>query len=103
MDIGYKWETEIRKRCSDQGIDIGDVYILFNCGGTCYFCGSLIEGISESKDEKWVCIPVLDEEASEIHEGDFYKPQCFHVSLKFSTYLSDGNMRVLTDVWCLDR
>ena len=53
--------------------------------------------------KKWVCIPVLDEEASEIHEGYIYKPQCFHVSLKFSTYLSDGNMWVLTDVWCLDR
>ena len=46
-------------------------------------------------------MPVHDDEASSLSGKYEYSPQCFEVEKKFQTYLSDGSMLVLSDIWCL--
>lgn len=103
MDKIFEWEEEIHQRCLEQNIDITDCYILFNIGGAFYFAGEIITGISESKDGKWICIPVHDEEAEECYDEYIYKPQCFEVRSILSTYLSTGSMIKLATIWCLEK
>lgn len=95
-----KWLEEIKQRCKNQNIDISDCYILF-ARNQAYFEGELIAGVTESKDGKWICIPVYDEEISNACGEYMYSPQCFEIKRKFTTYLSNGTMSALTTVWLL--
>ena len=103
MDRILEWEEEIRQRCIKQNIDVTDCYILFNIGSSFYFAGEKITGISESKDRKWICIPIHDEDAEECFGEYIFKPQCFEVRLVVSTYLSTGSMIKLVTIWCLEK
>lgn len=103
MNLVYEWEELIRNRCRKQDIDIDNCYVAFNIGYGIYFCGNIVDGFTESKDERWICIPVEDEEL-EILTGEYmYKPQCFEVRHKMKTWLSNGSMTVLTTVWILEK
>lgn len=103
MELGYKWDCEIRDRCKNNNIDIDDCYIMFSRCGEAFFCGQKVPGFTESKDERWICIPVEDEE-TEVAYGEYcYKPECFEVRHKMSTYLSNGTMWALTYVWALEK
>lgn len=103
MDKILEWEEEIRQRCIEQNIDITGCHILFNIGSSFYFLGEKITGISESKDGKWICIPIHDEDAEECYGEYMYKPQCFEVRFALSTYLSTGSMIKLATIWCLEK
>ena len=100
MEPFVQWENGIRQRYKEQEIDISDCYLMISCGGT-YFAGESISGWNESKNGRWICIPVYDDEASSLSGKYEYSPQCFEVEKKFQTYLSDGSMLVLSDIWCL--
>lgn len=102
MNRVLEWEEEIRKRCVEQNIDIDGCSLLFSIGGSCFFSGERITGLSESKDGRWVCIPVHDEEAEEQCGEYIYRPQCFEVRSILSTYLNTGSMIKLSTIWCLE-
>lgn len=102
MEIGYKWDNEIRDRCKKNNIDIDDCYVMFNRCGETFFCGHKIPDYAESTDERWICIPVEDEDVEIVHGDYSYKPKCFEIRHKLSTYLSNGIMDVLTYVWILE-
>ncbi len=93
---------EIKNRCIEQNIDIDGCYIMFVRNGV-YFEGEKITGYTESKDEKWVCIPMYDDELSMISDGYEYSPQCFEVKQKMTTYLLCGSMWSLTTIWLLHK
>ena len=93
-----RWYDEILSKLSEQGIDTSDCYLMFNRGST-YFNGGFIDGVTESKDGRFICIPVKDED--EIFGGYSYRPQCFEIKNKFTTYISDGMMSVLSTIWLL--
>ncbi len=61
-----------------------------------YFNGKEISGFSESKDGKWVCIPVYNDEISGMGNEYAYTPKCFEIKNKMTTYLSNGSMTTLT-------
>lgn len=95
-----KWLEEIKERCKKQNIDVEDCHILFAMNRF-YFDGEEITGCSESKDEKWVCIPMYDDELSMVSGEYEYSPQCFEVKQKMTTYLSNGSMWSLVTIWLL--
>ena len=100
MEIIQQWKTEIENRCKAQGIDLSDCYIMFQRNQT-WFNGECITGYTESRDGRWICIPVYDDEASNTYGEHVYSPQCFEVKKKLQTYLSNGTMSTLTVVWLL--
>lgn len=95
-----KWLEEIINRCKDQNIDISDCYIMF-FRNQAYFNGEILNSFTESKDGKWICIPVYDDENSNTYGDYVYSPQCFEIKDKMTTYLSDGYMNTLTTIWFL--
>lgn len=103
MELGCKWDSEIKDRCRRENIDIDNCYVMFNRGGDVFFCGEPISSYSESKDERWVCVPVEDEEMEIIFGEYIYKPKCFEVRHRLTTYLSNGYISILTDVWILEK
>lgn len=100
MDIVHKWFEEIRTRCKEQDIDTNDCYILL-ARNEIWFNEEKVTGVAESKDGRWICIPVYDDEASNVYGDYVYSPQCFEVKEKLTTYLSNGSMNTLTTVWLL--
>ena len=93
---------EIKNRLREQGVNCDDFYVMWQRKGT-YLESEEISGFTESKDGKFICVPVYDEEANVII-GEFnYRPQCFEVAEKYETYLSDGYMSILTNVWLFCR
>lgn len=101
-NIVTKWIEEIKDRCRQQNIDIGDCLIMFQRNQT-YFNGEEISGYTESKDGRWMCIPVYDDELSSCYGEYVYSPQCFEIKDKMTTYLSNGYMWTLTTIWLLMR
>ena len=101
VELFTKWENEIRQRCNEQRIDVSDCYLLISDGRTTYFAGEPVSGWNESEDERWICIPIYDDEASNVSGKYEYSPHCFEVKMKLQTYLSNGSMLVLSDIWCL--
>lgn len=95
-----KWLEEIKDRCKEQHIDISDCYIMYSRNET-YFNGEIIHSFTESKDGKWICIPVYDDENSNAYGDYVYSPQCFEIKDKMTTYLSNGYMNTLTTIWLL--
>lgn len=100
MDLVQQWINEIENRCKNQGIDTSDCYIMF-ARNQIWFNGECITGVSESKDGRWVCIPVYNDEASNVYGDYVYSPQCFEVKEKLTIYLSNGTISTLTTVWLL--
>lgn len=94
------WIEEIENRCRNQSIDTEGCFIMFQRNKT-YFNGEVISGFSESKDGRWMCIPVYDEELSDMADGYVYSPQCFEIKDKMTTFLSNGVMKTLTTIWLL--
>lgn len=94
------WTEEIRERCKNQNISTEDCLIMFQRNQT-YFNGEEISGFSESKDGRWMCIPVYNDEISAMSDGYVYTPQCFEIKDKMTTYLSNGSMSTLTTIWLL--
>lgn len=94
------WTNEIRERCKNQNIDTEDCLIMFQRNQT-YFNGEKISGFSESKDGRWMCIPVYNDEISNMSDEYVYTPQCFEIENKMTTYLSNGSMSTLTTIWLL--
>lgn len=94
------WTEEIRERCKNQNINTEDCLIMFQRNQT-YFNGEEISGFSESKDGRWMCILVYNEEISAMSDEYVYTPQCFEVKDKMTTYLSNGSMSTLTTIWLL--
>lgn len=95
------WTEEIVERCKAQEVDVDNCYIVVQRGNT-YFNGEPISGYTESKDGKWLCIPVNDEKLSDICGSYEYMPQCFEIRSKMETYLTDGCWSVLSTVWILE-
>lgn len=89
-NIVTKWLEEIKDRCKEQNIDTEDCLIMFQRNQT-YFNGEEISGYTESKDGRWMCIPVYDDK------------QYFEIKDKMTTYLSNGYMWMLTTIWLLMR
>ncbi len=97
--LDWKYE-QVAKRLREAQINIDDKRILINASS---LDGEPISGVSFSKDERWVCVPVSDEYAlnfidSSNNEKYPYKPQCFEVVESYSTYLSNGVMSYLTEI-----
>lgn len=103
MDIAFQFLEEIERRCKANNIDTSDCYIMF--ARNQFWLGTTeVSGVAESKDGRWVCVPIRDSEDDYFLYGScLYYPQCFEVKKKFETYLSDGYMSVLTTVWLLYR
>lgn len=99
-NIVNTWIDEIEKRCKNHNIDIEDCLIMFK-GNQTYLNGETISGFSESRDGRWMCVPVYDEELSDIVDEYVYSPQCFEIKNKMNTYLSNGGMIILTTIWIL--
>lgn len=98
--IKINYIDEIKKRCKEQGIDIADKRILISRYGI-YLDGESIDGYTESKDGRFICVPVYDDERSNMTGQYEYKPQCYEIADKFSTYLSNGYMSTLSTIWLL--
>lgn len=94
------WTEEIKERCKNQNIKTEDCLIMFQRNQT-YFNGEEISGFSESKDGRWMCIPVYNGEISAMSDEYVYTPQCFEIKDKMTTYLSNGFMSTLTTIWLL--
>lgn len=94
------WTDEIKERCKNQNIKTEDCLIMLQRNQT-YFNGEEISGFSESKDGRWMCIPVYNEEISAMSDEYVYTPQCFEIKDKMTTYLSNGFMSTLTTIWLL--
>lgn len=101
-NIVTKWLEEIKDRCKQQNIDTKDCLIMFE-RNQAYLNGEEISGYTESKDGRWMCIPVYDDELSSCYGGYAYSPQCFEIKDKMTTYLSNGYMTTLTTIWLLMR
>lgn len=99
--IVYKWEKEIRNRCKKQNLNIENCIIMFSINDT-YFNGERISGYSESKDGRWICIPILNERESDFYGEYVYSPQCFEIRQEMTTYLSNGSMWSLATIWLLE-
>lgn len=69
--IVYKWEEEIRDRFRKQSIDIENCIIMFPMNDI-YFNGERISGYSFSKDGRWICVPILNEEETDFYEEYIY-------------------------------
>ncbi len=65
------WTEEIKERCKNQNINTEDCLIMFQRNQT-YFNGEEISGFSESKDGRWMCIPVYNEEISTMSDEYVY-------------------------------
>lgn len=100
--IVYEWEEEIRNRCIKQNIDIDNCIIMFAMNST-YFNGERISGYSKSKDDRWMCVPILNEVESDFYGEYVYSPQCFEIRQEMTTYLSNGSMLSLATIWLLER
>lgn len=85
------WIKEIKDRCKNQNIDIKDCLIMFQRNQT-YFNGEEIYNFSESKDGKWMRVPVYNDKPSYMS---------FEIKDKMTTYLSNGYMQTLTTIWLL--
>lgn len=94
------WTEEIKERCKNQNIKTEGCLIMFQRIQT-YFNGEEISRFSESKDGRWMYIPVYNEEISAMSDEYVYTPQCFEIKDKMTTYLSNGVMSTLTTVWLL--
>lgn len=97
---GHTLLMEIEKRCKNQGIDTKECLFLIEGRGI-YFCGEKIKQYTVSKDERWVCVPVYDEENSLMYGSTVYKPICLEVKEKMTTYIEYGDWITLTIVWLL--
>lgn len=91
LDEKYK---EILQRLKDQNISIeGKNVIVDNT-----LNGQYISGYTISKNKKWLCCPVLDEEVACFIGSYEYKPQCFEIEDIYETYLKNGDWINLTQV-----
>lgn len=99
-NIIIKWLEEIKSRCKEQNIDTDGCLIMFERNQT-YLNGEEVSGYAESKDGRWMCVPIYNDEFSSCYDGYVYSPQCFEIKDKMTTYLSNGSMWTLTTVWLL--
>ena len=100
MELVCRWTQEILDRCKEQNIDTGNCLIMFQRDST-YFNGEPISGYTESKDGRWMCVPIYNEEQSDLCGGYVYTPQCFEIKNKMTTYLSNDTMTKLSTIWLL--
>lgn len=64
--------VEAKKRLQEENVNTDGKYILVDGH---IFDGESLTGIKYSEDMRWVCIPVEDEEATEIYgQGKCYRP-----------------------------
>lgn len=102
-DYGLTTFLEIETRLKDQGFEIEGKAILF-IGNYVYLDGYIVDGdIAISKDEEWVCLPMHDEEQEAFIGEYIYKPKCFQIDSHLSTYISNGSMTCLTQIYILNR
>lgn len=97
---GHTLLKEVENRCKEQGIDTEDCLLLIEGRGI-YFCGEKISSYTESKDGRWVCIPLYDEENSLVYGSAVYEPICLEIKKKISTYIEYGDWITLTTIWLL--
>jgi hypothetical protein len=98
MEWIYK---DVLHRLDEQKIDHKNKDILIGRNGWS-LNGVSIDGLTFSKDEKWVCLPVYDEEGSNMSGGYEYKPQCYKVDSQYATYTGDC-LLVATSIYLLER
>jgi len=96
-----KWYLELRDRLRKENINIEDKHLLTLGIDGCCLNGDHISGISFSKDRRWVCLPMYNEEFDIMSDGEYrFSPQCFEVIEKCSTFLGSG-LIVNTDIYLL--
>ena len=91
---------QVIKTLEDKGLILDEYEVLIDDSS---LNGEPISGVSLSKDENWVCLPVHDEEA-EMMTGQYeYRPQCFEVMVHCQMWVSNNSMAYQVDVRLLRR
>ncbi len=97
------WVHEkVVERFWEAGIDIDRYSVLIARNGVT-LDGYPVEGWSMSIDNRWICLPVVDEEASVFFGEYAFKPQCFEIVETYETFISNGAISALTQVYLLSR
>ena len=91
---------EVIKRCKEQGIILdGKLLLVERYRPT--LDGNVIPSYKLSRDKRWVCIPTRDVYGEEMHGCYGYYPECYEVEGRYSTYVGNGFMSVLTTIYVL--
>ena len=93
-----KYNT-VLKRFAEQNINVDGKFILVDN----LLNGEPISGYTMSKDKRWICCPVHNEEFSNVTGNYEYSPQCFEVEDIYNTFLGDGDILHQTKVIVLKR
>ena len=94
LDKRLRVEEQIFKKIEDNNINMDDRFILID---NSLFQGQRVE-VSISDDEKQVCLPVLDEEATDIFGEYCYKPKVFKIESEYECWTSNGSMMTKRNV-----
>jgi hypothetical protein len=90
---------EVIERLSRQGTAVSDKHILIARSGF-ILDGESIESMTLSKDKKWVCVPVYNDESSAFFGEYCYSPKCYEIEDIYECYTGKGRL-VLTTVYLL--
>lgn len=87
---------EVLRRCEEQGIDTSDCDIYIEPG---YLNGHYCLNHTISHDGNWMCIP--EKQFSDFLNEEVYVPICHEVKGSFTTYLGNGEMCHLRNIYLL--
>ena len=91
---------QVLEKFKNENINVDD-YDLFIIGKGYTLNDRSVQSFTFSKDEKWICLPVLDEEFSASF-GNCYKPVCFEIEEKYECYVGSG-MLYRAEVYLLNK
>lgn len=102
ISVGLTQYGKVIERLKSENIDVeGKDVLIINYDAK--LNGDTISGYTISKDKKWLCCPIHDEQAEAFIGECCWNPQCFEIVGEYETFLPSGDYSVNSKIFLLQR